>query len=169
MDDKKEPEKIRVEFKNAYEIRGYFIDRFTNLEQMMDMYLARYFFKGDNPKAIETRTILIDRLTFESKKNALKYLLDAKSDRDFKAGKYGNHNKNYKKLVEDIVKLGKIRNYFAHYQAMLPSGQNDGILVRLVEGRDTFKVIKYTTSQFEGHINTIYKCFLAIKEIPFED
>lgn len=158
----------KIEFKNHYEIRGYFIDCFSHLETMMEMYLTRYFFKGGHPKSFELRTILIDRLTFEAKKTALKFILDSKSERDFKAGKHGNNKKNYKKLLEDIGKLGKIRNYFAHYQVMFPS-PDGGNLIRLVEGRDQFKVIEYTTKQFEAHINTLNRCYSELRNMPFDD
>jgi hypothetical protein len=138
---------------NPEEYRGYFIAEFAKLERVIDSYLATYF--TDDPKKVYYMiSILIDRIPFESKRTALKVMIDNKDDEDFKAGKHGNKKVNHKKLLEDIRKLAHIRNYFAHYLA-LTFGEKYQQAISLAQFRDGLNIIHYSHEAFFEEIDKI--------------
>lgn len=143
-------------YNGEHELRGLFIAAFAEMEAQIDDYLSTYF-TIDNPnKGLEIIEVLIDRIPFESKRTALKVLLDQKDDRDFKAGKHGNKKKNHKKVLEEIRKLAHIRNYFAHYSDH-PFAIEDKVLA-FRQYRDKTKLITYSLKEFLELIDDIHNC-----------
>lgn len=69
----------------------------------------------------------------------------------------------YNKLIDDISKLGRVRNGFAHYPIVYPVATK--YFVTLIENRDTFKSIEYTSRQFAALIDNITLCVHEIDRI----
>ena len=66
--------------KNSSEYRGYLINEFTKLEVALDKHLLNNFFSlTDYPNTYEMREVLLDRMTFDSKRTAVKGILDKKA------------------------------------------------------------------------------------------
>ncbi|MCO5951204.1 hypothetical protein [Mucilaginibacter flavidus] len=145
------------------ECRGYFIAKFSELEQVIDRYLARYFTIDSPVVEQEIIEVLIDRIPFESKRTALKFLLDKKCEEDFLSKKYGNHKRNYKALLENIRKLAHTRNYFAHYQTM-PFLQPDS-RIGFIQYRDSAKVISFSEKEFDDLMKLIGRCNKDVREV----
>lgn len=138
------------------EYRGYFISKFATLERSIDLYLASYFISRDTNLMHDLVSILIDRLSFENKRSALKALFDIRNEKDT-----SNHKKTgiFKKIIDACGELARIRNYFAHYHSVLVSDtmKNDGIVIGLVQFRDSIKIIWYSESQFDSLMEKIDK------------
>jgi len=135
---------------DPFAYRGYLISVFAELEQYMDICLARQFVPdGDFEEII---AILIDRLNFEAKRTALKALLDKKCTLDgFKKTK--NNKFPHSAILDEIRQLSEIRNYFAHYY--LCDFFSPGSVIELVEYRNSTTVIKYSKKEFEVIIERI--------------
>ncbi|MGZ3945810.1 MAG: hypothetical protein ACXVJB_12775 [Mucilaginibacter sp.] len=127
------------------------------MERAIDINLALYFIKDNPPLMHELVEILIDRIPFESKRTALKAIIDKTDEEDFKAGKHGKNKKNHKNLLEDIRKMAHIRNYFAHYHPVY-LGNNPQWVIGLVQFRDSAKIIGYTQDEFDDFITDISRC-----------
>jgi hypothetical protein len=153
---------------NPDEYRGLFISEFAELERSMDMFLADYFIPDDINCAIELITILIDRITFENKRTALRAVFERRDVLQKSV---------YKKLLEDIRKLSVIRNYFAHYKTVdfdksevyYPKIKDKAVVIGLVQLRDGSDDISYTNVDFYNEINKIRKCKEVINKIINEE
>lgn len=145
--------------------RGKYIFEFSLLEMAIDQCLLYRWLKGGSREAgSEFRGILLDRLTFEAKRTALKSLLDVDAK---KAGFIKTKNNSYPNgnLFDRIRQLQEIRNYFAHYFSFsLPNGisQNGDpmdYIICLAENRNyevgVTNMIHYSQKQFDDLINEI--------------
>lgn len=98
------------------EYRGYFISQFSELENVVDMFTADHFIPDNEYWAHELIEILIDRIPFESKRTALKIVLERKAVTDKITKGTFTSKSIHKKILEDIRRLAHVRNYFAHYK-----------------------------------------------------
>lgn len=139
------------------ECRGIFISEFATLEKTIEFYLAKYFVP-EISKQYEMIEIIIERLTFDAKRTALKTILDKKMGLK---GFVPTNTKKYPsgKFVEELRKLQVKRNEFAHYHL---ADNIDGYCIRLVNFRDKTNVIEYTKSEFRDIINHIKKLASSI-------
>lgn len=86
--------------------RGHVMQRCVELEMLIDIYIGKYF-TNERKKLEELVTLIIaPRMTFDSKIQVLKVLIDD-NESGFKT-KYPNFNKHLKEIIEN-------RNIFAHY------------------------------------------------------
>ena len=147
---------MKQEFTTPDEHRGYFISEFAKLERVIDLYFAHYFIRNDNPKFHnELISILVDRIPFESKRTALKAILDLLYV-DKSAHNGGKKAKEFRVLLEEIGKMARIRNYYAHYLPV-PIPEEE-LAIALVQFRDSVNIIAYTKEEFNNQIKQINKC-----------
>jgi len=137
--------------KNPNEYRGYFITQFAKLERSIDVYLAEYFLLNNINGVNEIIEVLIDRITFESKRTALKVLLDKKHASNTDPKKRGNP---YKKLLDELRKTAEVRNWFAHYHLVV-TNHDKNLVIGLLQFRDSTNIKSYTHAQFEKLIDDI--------------
>ncbi|OOQ60916.1 hypothetical protein [Mucilaginibacter pedocola] len=132
------------------EYRGIFISEFATLEKAIEYYLADYFM-GSPAKNYEMIEVIIERLSFDAKRTALKTILDKRMD---STGFKPTGTKKYPsgKIVEEIRKLQVIRNAFAHYHL---ADKRENFAIRLVNFRDKAEVMEYTIDQFNKEISKI--------------
>jgi hypothetical protein len=139
-------------YKAAY-FRGSLIDEFCHLEHTIEKYLVRYFF-DESEKRRELKNLILDRLTFEAKRTALKAMLDEKEkEKGFiktKSNKYA-----HTELISEIRLLNDQRNYFAHYYLAIPAKFPSNLVICLAEYRDYVKTHDYTIEKYESILDRI--------------
>ena len=139
-------------FYNASYYRGKLINDFCNLELAIERYLVRYFLDKTTERR-ELKNLILDRLTFEAKRTALKTMLDSYEEkRGFiktKSNKYPQSD-----LLNEIRLLNDQRNYFAHYYLAIPV-KEEKLVICLAEYRDFVKTHKYTEEKFNAIIERI--------------
>jgi hypothetical protein len=109
------------------------------------------------------KNIILDRLTFESKRTALKTLLDVKA---IKSGFVKTNSNSFptSKLIEEIRLVNFERINFAHYVHMVPWSKDDSIIT-LVEHRDSIKFKSYTLEKFNKIIERIQKATDEVRSV----
>lgn len=100
----------------TYPVRGKIIAHFAMFEKNIETLLAAEF-STDSPERQKMQSIVFDRMTFESKRTALKtVLLNRAIEEGFiPSKKKGHPNKN---LMDELSYLNSVRNQFAHYPTM---------------------------------------------------
>lgn len=149
---------------NSCYYRGKLIDEFCNLELEIERYLVRYFLDDpDDRRAL--KNLILDRMTFEAKRTALKAMFDEQS---IKNGFIKSNRNSYPNsdLLNEIRLLNDQRNYFAHYYLALPLDDDcKNSVICLTEYRDGIKVHSYTEEKFESIIQRIKDAVLKIENI----
>jgi len=144
-------------------LRGTVIDEWIYLEKAIERFIVNHL-SSDKNKRYEIMGILTDRLSFESKRQAFKSILDGDDDieSDHKKGKKRPHAE----LIEEIRKVNIDRNNFAHYYL---DNSADAVILFKQTGEVSFfemrdKPIKktYTKEKFLDLINRIQACTHAI-------
>jgi hypothetical protein len=142
------------ELSNQDEYRGFFISEFAKLERAIDLCIATYFIpSGVSPLSNQIISILIDRITFENKRTALKKIFDIKNKADM-----SNHKNTgiYKKIINALGELARIRNYFAHYYSIpIPDDRKMHAAIGLVQQRDSNRLHIYTIALFYKEVDKI--------------
>jgi hypothetical protein len=143
-------------FHSPHEYRGFTINEFTKLERALDKHLLNKFFPNSSPSdqvCYQMHEVLLDRLTFDGKRTAVKGLLD---QRELNSGFVKTKNNSFKhgKLIDEVRQLIEIRNYFAHYLMVVDNANSDSVLT-LLQFRDSTKLIVYTQGDFEKLIHRI--------------
>lgn len=149
------------QFKASY-FRGKLIDEFCFLEFAIEKYLVRYFL--DEPDARRRlKNLILDRLTFEAKRTALKAMLD---EYEKKHGFIKTKNNTYPhaKLLDEIRLLNDQRNYFAHYYLAIPQ-EKPHLIICLAEYRDYVKTHDYTIEKFDSIIDRIKETVNKLNEL----
>lgn len=102
---------------NAKRMRGEVLQRATEIESMLDIYIGEHF--TNDPVLVEELLCLIiaPRVSFENKLQVFRYLVD-KYNSEFK-----DSNKGY---FNELTELIQERNVFAHYPILfsLPAMHN---------------------------------------------
>jgi hypothetical protein len=142
--------------------RGLLISRFATLEKSLDYYLASQFTSRDN--IADLTNIIIDRLTFENKKTALKAILDKKSSAN---GFVRTNTKSFPsgKFIEELRSLQFQRNCFAHYHLSTNIDEPSSI-ISLIEFRDSKSILHYTKTKY---YNILKRMDEAISKIIKDD
>jgi hypothetical protein len=140
---------------NAYYYRGKLIDTFNTLEKTIENYICGYF-GISNSKVIEFCNVVLDRLTFESKKACFLSLMNAQSEnKGFIKTK--NNSWPNSKLFKQLNEAQDERNAFAHYYLSTP-GKDNGTIISLIEYRDKGETHGYTQKEYDAILNRISKC-----------
>jgi len=142
---------------SEHEYRGYLINEFTKLERALDKHLLFHFFPNDDVNSrvcYRMHEVLLDRMTFDGKRTAVKGILDNKSVSE---GFIKTKNNSYPngKLFDEVRQLIEIRNFFAHYLSVV-SHRKDTVIV-LLQFRDSTKLFEYTQADFDDLVNRIVK------------
>jgi hypothetical protein len=113
------------------ELRGRIIEQAITLERYMDYYIASHFCKDNNLRR-EFMSLIVstDRITFESKRQVLKVLIET-YNKDFSAAN--------PKIFSDLIKIMENRNQLAHYM-INPSEESQKKFTN--NGTITFKKFK---------------------------
>jgi hypothetical protein len=145
----------------SYYYRGMFIDKFCNLELEIERCIGSAFF-DNSPDRRYFKNIILDRLTFEAKRTALRALLQHKTP-----------DINYKKLFDEISQLSNKRNHFAHYYLTSnPIGVPYTYVIGLADYRDGKDIVKdviiYDSERFERAISRVESVIEQLKQIRKE-
>jgi hypothetical protein len=134
----------------AFYYRGQFIDIFNQLEKTVEQYLILHF-KAVNPD--EFQSVILDRLTFQSKKEAFITVLNNISTGNgfVKTGKNSWPNSNLFKILGEAQDK---RNHFAHHYLYVPERKIDAVIC-LAEFRDNLKVKIYTAKMYNDLLDRI--------------
>ena len=134
----------------AYYYRGKMIDTFNSLEKAIERYFMKHFEVKDDDSF---QAIILDRLTFQSKKDALSAILNEKSKN---AGFLKTKNNAWpnSKIIKAISEAQEIRNYFAHYNLFVPKSETECIIC-LAEFRDSLTLKQYTLDQYNEILTKI--------------
>jgi len=149
---------------NPHAYRGYFISKFTEVETAISAFLTLYFLKGSELSSDGLLTIVVDRLTFESKRAAYKAVLDDHSVNVDGFVKTKNNKWPYANLFDEIRQLNEVRIQYAHYLMDEDRFGEDNAVITLIEFRDSPKVHEYTQKEFDKLIEKIEKVENQINE-----
>ena len=139
------------------EYRGYLINEFTMLERALDKHLLLHFYPTDDANSrshYRMHEVLLDRMTFDGKRTAVKGILDNKViSEGFKKTK----NKSYphSKILGEVRELIEIRNFFAHYLTVIDHAKET--VITLLQFRDSTKLLQYTQQDFDELVERIMK------------
>ncbi|WP_259070263.1 hypothetical protein HDF24_15020 [Mucilaginibacter sp. X4EP1] len=137
-----------------HEYRGYLINEFTKLEKAIDQHLLSNFFPLNKfDKIYEMHEVLLDRMTFDGKRTAVKGILDKRS---ISGGFMKTRNNSYPhgKLFDEIRQLIEFRNYFAHYLCVEDFGE---YTISLLQFRDRTTILRYSQEDFDSLVDRIIK------------
>jgi len=109
--------------------------------------------------------IVFDRMTFESKRTALKTVLLNRAIEDgFQPTKRIGHP--FKKLIEELTHLNSIRNQFAHYPTIIATNKLEySYAIGLEEYRDSPNSKWFTIDEIDTIINRIQSAKLEILKL----
>jgi len=151
---------------SPHEYRGFIINEFTKLERALDKHLLFEFFdKGNSYMHWKMHEILLDRLTFDGKRTAVKGILDNKATSE---GFVKTKNNSYPngKLFDEVRQLIEERNQFAHY-SLVTDHANPGSVITLLKFRDNTKLLTYKQDDFDELVTRTIKATSDIlKLIP---
>lgn len=137
----------------AHYYRGYLVNTFTHLEKSLENCLVTHFI-SDKKLWNQFKSVILDRMNFESKRQSLKFLMEKASER---RGFIKTKSNSYPdaKLLNEIRLLNDQRNYFAHYHLMFPETLTDQIIC-LLEYRDSTDIKTYTKSEYDKIVKRIH-------------
>jgi hypothetical protein len=133
---------------SGYYYRGVVINTFTSLERNMEMILTNHFIVQEDA-TLETQFVfvILDRMTFESKRTSIKSLVDQKSiENNFIKTK--NNSYPHGKLFDEIRQLQELRNNFAHHSIAIPNEETDHV-IGLAGMRDKIDIVWYTRDEID--------------------
>jgi len=150
---------------NSHHYRGWIINEFSKLEKEIELFIM------DDLEILlicgfEFQTIILDRMTFESKRASLKKLLEEKSKK--KGFKKTNKNSYpHKSLLDELVALNEIRNNFAHFPLKELFLNHDYLYnaICLIKYRDDYQTINYKDNEIELIIERIHKSIEHLRSL----
>ncbi|TFF35223.1 hypothetical protein [Mucilaginibacter psychrotolerans] len=145
--------------KDKHYYRGFLLAQFAALETTIDVYIASYFIDSD--KKYDFMNIILNRLTFEAKRTALKTILDRKTP-DFVKSK--NNTWPNSAFIEELRLLNNERNIFAHYVDTIK--HDESAIISLMEFRDKSKIVEYDWPKYESIVKRILS---ALKKLQDDD
>ncbi|HTD97992.1 MAG TPA: hypothetical protein VK668_01845 [Mucilaginibacter sp.] len=149
----------------AHYYRGNLINKFSGFEKAVEYFIGNYFMAG-NLKLNEMMNVLLDRMTFESKRTAFKAILDKKElDKGFIKTK--NNSFHHSEFFNEIRLLNDQRNYFAHYVLVISSEAKDKI-IGLAEFRDSMNIIWYSLPEYNAIIHRVYTVTEKVRKLTDE-
>lgn len=145
----------------TYPIRGKIIAHFAMFEKNIEALLASEF-SIDTVEKREMQSIIFDRMTFESKRTALKTILLKRAIAEgFEPSKKKGHPN--KKLMEELIYLNSIRNQFAHYPTIQATNEREyNYAIGLAEYRDSPNFKWFTFDEIDLIITRIQSAKLEI-------
>jgi hypothetical protein len=148
---------------NSYKYRGQIISEFSGMEKAIELMISRYFFETNTYNTSNFKEIILDRLTFEGKRTALRVIfLNNAIKNGFKPSQTKSHPD--KELFEEIRKLNDERVRFAHHCVVIPSNYN-GSVIGLADTRDNMKANFYTKEEIENILKRIREVNIKLLKI----
>jgi hypothetical protein len=130
--------------------RGVIINETILLERQIDTYISKYFCKDpDKQKELMELIICTDRITFSSKQQVLKVLLE-KNNPNFL-----NDNEN---ILKDITTITEHRNIFAHYWLVTSDEMAKWVNEKktvFIKFKNTIDYIEYDKDKMSDILNKI--------------
>ena len=110
----------------ASKIRGDFLNRFADIEFMLEVAVCTYFCSGNHKKRFEMMNSLMAHqlMSFEIKQNNVGFIIK---------NAYPDLEKEYPTLINDIASYKELRNKIAHLKIL----HNENI-VKAFNGKDIF-------------------------------
>lgn len=146
---------------SSHHYRGWVINEFATLEKQIEAFILEDLDILE-VCGYEMQTIILDRLTFEAKRQSFKKLLEDKYTR---SGFVKTNKKSYpfKSLIVELTALNDLRNMFAHY----PLNNNyrslkPDIVISLVRYRDQYNYVNFSGDEMNKIVERIHK---AIEDI----
>lgn len=147
---------------NSHHYRGWVINEFATLEKQIEAFILEDL-EVMSICGYEMQTVILDRLTFEAKRQSFKKLLE---DKYLRAGFVKTNKKSFpfKPLIIELNLLNDLRNMFAHY----PLNDNYRILkedtvISLMRYRDNFDHISFSGEEMDRIVARIHKAIEDIK------
>lgn len=161
-----EPQMLKSDDEAGYRYRGLILNEFVTLELALTDYITTYFLSDSNKLLkYEMTTIILDRLTFEHKRQSFKKIIDSidLANGYVKTKSKPSLNKDF---LNEIRKLIEIRNQFAHYFLIGVLTFDDiGETLILAEFRDGMKPISYTKNDLYELVDRIKSAANKISEM----
>jgi len=148
---------MEEKLENPHYYRGVFISRFALMETTLDNWLSSNF-SDDINKRIQLIELLIDRLTFEAKRTAVKTLLEKRAKKNGFV-KTKNNRWSHSTLLDNLRFINEYRIYFAHY-AMQDKTCTHERLVGLLQMRDNKNVKWISKIQYDELMSKISQCMM---------
>ena len=144
----------------SYYYRGKLIDTFNLLEKSIEHLLMDYFTPTDIVKRIDFRFIILDRLTFQSKKDSLLALMNRYAE---SKGFVKTNSKPWphSEVFKDIQFAQDERNKFAHYFLIIPETITDDFII-LAEMRDGKGLIPYDSKKYFDTLTKIQAATIGV-------
>lgn len=156
-------EDLKNWIKNANTIRGLVIARFCSLEYCIVDNLTTLF-SDDPQQEKDMLEVLIERMSFEEKRQALKQMLQRRNEvnnTDLK--------NDYIQLMNEIQKLIVIRNRFAHYPTAKVFDLKSQYVITLKKYKDGIDYLKFTQDDIDDLLNKIsnaeHKLFILLTSL----
>jgi hypothetical protein len=143
--------------KDKHYYRGFLLAQFAALEATIDVYIASYYIDSDNK--YDLMNVVLNRLTFEAKRTALKTILDRKTP-DFVKTK--NNTWPSAKFIEELRLLNNERNIFAHYVDTFKVSET--AIISLMQFRDKSQVVEYDRPKYLSIVNRILAALHKLQE-----
>jgi len=144
---------------SASSARGQILNVIATLETNLDIFLSQHFC-GKGNKQEQMLELVSPRMTFDNKRQILKFLID---------NYYTNWGKKYQNFNVDLKEIYDERNVFAHYTMDITK---DGIeyatknnLVCLIKFKNTRTRVEYNEAKINNIMNKIIKYSDAIAEL----
>lgn len=147
----------------SYYYRGKLIDTFNLLEKSIEHLLMDYFTPNNNEKRIDFRFIILDRLTFQSKKDSLLALMNRYAESKGFV-KTGSNSWPHSEVFKDIQFAQDERNKFAHYFLIVPETITDDYLI-LAEMRDGKGLINYDSKKYFDTVTRIQNAKIGVNSL----
>lgn len=144
----------------SYYYRGRLIDTFNLLEKSIEHLLMDYFTPHNDEIRIDFRFIILDRLSFQSKKDSLLALMNryAESKGFIKTG---SNSWPHSEVFKDIQFAQDERNRFAHYFLIIPEVATDDFII-LAEMRDGKGLINYDSKTYFDSLTRIQNAKIGV-------
>lgn len=147
----------------AYYYRGKLIDTFNLLEKSIEHLLMDYFTPDNDNKRVDFRFIILDRLTFQSKKDSLLALMNRYAESKGFV-KTGSNSWPHSEVFKGIQFAQDERNRFAHFFLIIPEAITDDIIV-LAEMRDGKGFVNYDVKKYYDTITRIQNAKIGVNSL----
>jgi len=149
-------------YHDAFYYRGKFIDHFNILERSIDEYIAEYI-KADKERELDLYTIVINRLTFQSKLDCFIAITKkiAVESGFIKTEKAKWPQSDIYKLIQEAKDE---RNKFAHFYLHIPEEPVDYIIA-LMEFRDGGELHFYSKEKYDDLLVKIASADALVNEL----
>ncbi|HTM99995.1 MAG TPA: hypothetical protein VL088_14665 [Pedobacter sp.] len=146
---------------NSHHYRGWVINEFATLEKQIEAFILKDL-QVMNLCGYEMQTVILDRLTFEAKRQSFKKLLE---DKYLRSGFVKTNKKTFpfKPLIIELNLLNDLRNMFAHYPLNDNyRNLNKDTVISLTRYRDQYDHINFSGEEMDKIVERIQKAIIDI-------